>query len=263
MPDDGSEQHLPCQQNLLRMALQRCSFPERHNRRQDCRKHPNGRTVGYNFLGKHHDPSPQDPNYTSNTSKRTISYRLSIFEGKCVSHIRNALVKTHGSHVPSCFTANKKNSVKPFQRRVQRFFLDDSKTSSLDSNCSYRTTTTPDKNDCLSSPLAKYPFVRPIGTEEVLRRIICHINTQSTSQNLQELEETLPSLGQNSENGSYKHSLLKEFEKSSNEATLSLDEDNSFCLLNLKLAMKISKKVHRIALRNIQLLLETILSFCQ
>ena len=87
--DDGSGQTLLCHRIARRIALQNCSSPEQHKRRQNCRRHPAGKTP---------ESISIKSNYISKQLNWTIHYLPSIVDQINASNIRKAGMLTQESH---------------------------------------------------------------------------------------------------------------------------------------------------------------------
>ena len=204
------------------------------------------KTVNQILREKHPEPADMKVNYlVENPFEQTLPFHPSIFDQLNARTIRNAAMKTQGSHGPSGLDANE-------WRRFLTLFGQSSVNlckcladiAKLIATTELPSGTLEAYNACRLIPLDKNPGVRPIGVGEVLRRIIGRSILKCLSNDLKQLGGNLQlCLGQKCGIEFAIHSLRDAFDKPESEGMLLIDATNAFNSLNRKLALENIKVV--------------------
>ena len=188
---------------------------------------------------KHPPASRCDDRYIVEKPSNVTPYHPVIFDKIQGRIVRNAAMKTHGSHGPSGVDANEwrrwlsnfNQSSTSLCRTVARIAIRIA-TEEIDSEF------LEPYNACRLIPLDKNPGVRPIGVGEVLRRIIGRSILRCIQNDLKLLGTNQQlCLGQKCGIEHAIHSLRNEFEKAEVEGILLIDAKNAFNSLNRDLAL--------------------------
>ena len=214
------------------------------------------KTVNQILREKHPQPCPLSEEYiVEGPYEQTIPFHPSIFDNLNARTIRQASMKTQGSHGPSGLDANE------WRRILTNFGQSSNNLCRCLAEISKLLATTELPLESLQAynasrliPLDKNPGVRPIGVGEVLRRIIGRSILKCISNDLKLLGgSTQLCLGQKCGIEHAIHSIRDAFDKPEAEAVLQIDATNAFNSLNRSLALaNISKTCPSLifALRN-------------
>ena len=202
-----------------------------------------GKTVEHTFIEKHPPSKPIDENYITPVSNETIPFHPSIFDQKNGQHIKKAAMRTHGSQGPSGLDVNEWRRIlthfgqqsveipKTIAKIVKKLATEELNPELMEPY-----------NACRLKPLDNNPGVRPIGIEEVMRRIIGRTITKCLKNELMLLGSNYQlGLGQKCGIEYAIHTLRDQYSKTFADAVLLIDAENAFNSLNRKLALKNSK----------------------
>ena len=196
-----------------------------------------GETVLQIHKSKHTSSQPYDPALILDAWPNTLPYHPSICNRIDAHAIRRATLKTSGGHGPSGVDALEwRRYLTAFGSRSESLCRTVAKIAVRLATEEQDPTILQAYNACRLIPLDKCPGVRPIGVEEVLRRIIGSTIVSCIQTDLKQLGGNQQlCMGQRCGIEHAIHSLRTNFHE--NETVFVIDATNAFTLFNRKLAL--------------------------